>query len=141
MPVANQRRSAALTGQRALTLAAVLVVAATSGLAHHGSAEYDVTREVTLRGRVAEFRWTNPHVRIVVESSDGSGGVEMWDCEGPPLTWAAQRGWTASTLRPGEAVSIVMYPPKQTRRSGLVKRIERADGDVLLVSRPWLDRG
>jgi hypothetical protein len=126
---------------RAVTLGVMTIVMATGVLAHHGSAEYDVTREVTLRGRIAEFRWVNPHVRIVVETQDGAGTLEMWDCEGPPLTWAAQRGWTAATLRQGETISVVMYPPKQMRRTGLVKRIERANGDVLLVSRPWLDRG
>jgi hypothetical protein len=124
----------------AVTLVAITVLAG-SAVAHHGSAEYDVTREVTLRGRVAEFRWVNPHVRIVLEAPGGAGTLEMWDCEGPPLTWAAQRGWAASTLRQGEMVSIVMYPPKGTHRTGLVKRIERANGDVLPVSRPWLDGG
>jgi hypothetical protein len=32
-----------------------------------------------------------------------------------------------------------MYPSKTDARGGLVKRIERDGGEVLVVSRPWLD--
>ena len=36
------------------------------------------------------------------------------------------------------AVRLVMYPSRREAHAGLVKRIERAGGD-LIVSRPWLD--
>lgn len=112
----------------------------TSGIqAHHGSAEYDVTREITITGTIVEWRWINPHVRVVIAVPGEAAGSESWDCEGPPLTWAGERGWSRSTLREGETVSLVMYPPKQNARTGLIKRIEREGGEVLHVSRPWLD--
>jgi hypothetical protein len=117
--------------------------------AHHGSADYDVNREVTVTGTVREWRWTQPHTWVMLSRpGDGAGGqaarngasvVEVWSGEGPPLTWATQRGWSASTLRAGETVSLVMYPSKREARAGLVKRIRRVDGEVLEVSRPWLD--
>jgi hypothetical protein len=42
-------------------------------------------------------------------------------------------------LRTGETVSLVLYPSRSAPHAGLVKRIERATGEVLPVSRPWLD--
>lgn len=107
--------------------------------AHHGSADYHVDREITVTGEVQEWRWTNPHTWVFLTATAADGRVETWDGEGPPLTWAAQRGWSAETLRAGEQVSLVMYPSRRGSRSGLIKRIERPDGEVLPVSRPWLD--
>lgn len=117
-------------------LASLLLAAAAS--AHHGSASYDVTREITVTGVVTEWRWTNPHVWIYL-SVGGRGRTEEWNGEGPPLNWAQQRGWSSATLHKGEPVSLVMYPSKTDPRGGLVKRIEREGGEVLVVSRPWLD--
>ena len=107
--------------------------------AHHGAAEYDVGREVTVRGTVAAFRWTHPHVRVLVRVARPDGTVAEWDCEGPPLTWAAQRGWSEGTLARDEQVTLVLYPLKTAANGGLIKRIVRAAG-TLEVSRPWLDR-
>jgi hypothetical protein len=120
-------------------IAVILFTTALS--AHHGSADYHVDREVTVSGIVKEWRWTNPHTWIDVTVTKADGSVELWDGEGPPLTWAAQRGWSATTLRAGEQVSVVMYPSRRAARSGLVKRIERPRREPLLVSRPWLAGG
>ena len=89
---------------------------------------------------VSEWRWTNPHTWVLLTVRNAAGGSEVWDGEGPPRTWAAQRGWSSSTLRAGEEVTLVMYPSRREGRTGLVKRIRRAGGEVLDVSRPWLDR-
>lgn len=107
--------------------------------AHHGSAEYDTSKEVTITGTVKEWKWTQPHTWVVLNVSR-AGGVEEWNGEGPPLTWAAERGWSATTLKAGETVRLVMYPSRAQQRGGLVKRIEPAGRDALPVSRPWLDK-
>src|SRR5687767_14621233 len=124
---------------KSLLLAATLFTA--TAYAHHGSADYHVDREVTVTGVVKEWRWTNPHTWVYVTVTKADGSIEQWDGEGPPLTWAEQRGWSSTTLRNGEEVSLVMYPSRRTARSGLVKRIDRPKREPLLVSRPWLDGG
>jgi hypothetical protein len=106
--------------------------------AHHGSADYHVDREVTVEGVVAQWRWSAPHTWLFVTVKRADGKTEEWNGEGPPLQWAEARGWSSSTLKPGEAVKVVMYPSRREAHSGLVKRVERARGD-LVVSRPWLD--
>jgi len=107
--------------------------------AHHGSADYDVTREIAVTGVVREWRWSNPHTWVYVTVAAGEGRGE-WSGEGPPLSWAESRGWSKATLTAGERVTIYLYPSKREPRGGLVKRIQRASGELLLVSRPWLDR-
>ena len=141
----GERRSAARPRSSCLLPAVVgLLLIVSTASAHHGSAAYDVDREITVRGTVTAFRWTNPHLRVVVRVVRPDGTVTEWDCEGPPLTWAAQRGWSEATLVRDEVVTLVLYPLKATDRGapingGLVKRIVRASG-TLDVSRPWLDR-
>jgi hypothetical protein len=122
--------------------ALLLLVFLTASLAaHHGSADYDTSREITVTGIVREWRWTQPHTWVYVTVAGASGAAEVWDGEGPPLTWAEQRKWSATTLRAGETVSLVMYPWRREARTGLVKSIRRAGGEVLAVSRPWLPKG
>ena len=120
--------------------AVLAVVAMSTAFAHHGSSEYDVDREITVTGAITAWRWVNPHVRIVVSVDRKDGRPEEWDTEGPPLTWAAQQKWSPTMFAVGERVSLVMYPLKQQGRGGLVKRIERASGEVIRVSRPWLEK-
>src|SRR5687768_5621065 len=120
-------------------LAAVAAMGATIS-AHHGSAAYHTDREVTVSGRVAEWRWTQPHTWVVLSTARSDGGKDRWELEGPPLSWAQQSNWSATTLRAGESIQVVIYPARSDARGGLVKRIVRASGETLPVSRPWLDR-
>jgi Family of unknown function (DUF6152) len=121
---------------RVLPLALACLVA-TGVAAHHGSADYDVGREVTITGTVKEFRWSNPHVWVYV-TAQSSGSAQEWNGEGPPLQWASSRGWSATTLQRGQVVRLIMYPSRREPRAGLIKRIERDGSEPLVVSRPWL---
>ena len=108
--------------------------------AHHGSAAYHTDREVTVSGRVAEWRWTQPHTWVMLTAPRPGGGEDRWELEGPPLSWAQQRSWSADDaarrrIRPGRGL-----PRALRARGGLIKRIVRANGETLPVSRPWLDR-
>ena len=121
---------------QASTWLAVCVLVSGVG-AHHGSADYDVGREVTVEGTVREWRWSSPHTWVFL-TVPGSNGSTEWSGEGPPLQWAEARGWSKATLKPGDRVRLVMYPSRRETHSGLVKRIEHTGGN-LIVSRPWLD--
>ena len=117
-------------------LAACVIVAGVE--AHHGSADYHVDREVAVDGIIKQWRWSSPHTWVLLTATRPNGSTEEWNGEGPPLQWAEARGWSNATLKPGETVRLVMYPSRREPHGGLIKRIERASGN-LMVSRPWLD--
>ena len=121
---------------RVSTWLAVCVLVSGVG-AHHGSADYDVGREVTVEGTVREWRWSSPHTWVFLTVA-GSNGPAEWSGEGPPLQWAEARGWSKATMKPGDRIRLVMYPSRRETHGGLIKRIERAGGN-LIVNRPWLD--
>ena len=125
---------------RPLILTLVLCGVAAAASAHHGSAAYDTAREVSVSGVVRDWRWSQPHTWIYVEAKDANGRVLLWEGEGPPLSWARQRGWSEAMFRVGEEVTLLVYPSRDTAHAGLVKRITRRGGETIPVSRPWLDR-
>lgn len=70
--------------------------------AHHSIAPFDMTKEVTVRGTVAEFRWANPHSYIDLDV-DGA----RWTIEAEALNLLRRHGWTKETLKPGDAISCL----------------------------------
>ena len=42
----------------------VLACVSRAAIAHHSTAEFDYTKQVTIKGTVKEVQWTNPHSYI-----------------------------------------------------------------------------
>ncbi|MEP6962185.1 MAG: DUF6152 family protein [Acidobacteriota bacterium] len=74
--------------------------------AHHSTAPFDMTREVTISGIVTEFRWTNPHSYIYLESSVG-GSQQPWIMEAESLNLLRRNGWTKESLKKGDQISCL----------------------------------
>ncbi len=104
---------------KAISLAAVAVAAfAAPAFAHHSFAMFDADKTVTMSGTVKEFEWTNPHSWIRVMVADASGKQLEWAIEMGSPQQNAQRGWTATSLKPGDTVSVTIHPLKDGSRGG-----------------------
>ena len=107
-----------------LTAAAALLMLSGTAAAHHGSAIFDATREVTLTGRVAEFRFVNPHVIIFINVSDPSTGKTVkWLGETFSAARLLEFGWNKNTLKPGQRIALTGYPAKAGMRWMAVHKI------------------
>ena len=62
---------------------------ATPAAAHHGTGQYDFSRDVTLAGRVKAYSFGNPHIWLTLEADAAAGGAQEWSLEGPPPAYAA----------------------------------------------------
>jgi hypothetical protein len=91
-----------------LVLGFGIIAAAAPLLAHH-SWPVDTSREVTLRGTVTAYNWTNPHVMIGLNVDGANGKMEKWDVGGPSTTRMAGNGWNSSTLKPGDVITAMGY--------------------------------
>jgi hypothetical protein len=112
-----------------LVIAALLV--ATSALAHHSNSAFDGDKVMVLTGTVIEWKWTNPHVWIILSVDDGKGGKAQWSIEGRIPGQLVRAGWSKTTLKPGETITIDFSPAKDGSPTGLLTRVRRADGTVV----------
>lgn len=114
-------------------LAAVVVAALGASLAaHHSFAPFDLTSERTITGTVNRFEWTNPHSWIWVDVPNDKGGTDTWGIEGMSPNYLARRGWTKSTIKPGQKITVVVRPLKNGQTGGMFVRATLADGTVLM---------
>ena len=60
-----------------LLVAVSLLVFSVSLFAHHGNAGY-VNKEVTVKGTVTQWLWTNPHTFLKFDVKDDKGNVVPW---------------------------------------------------------------
>jgi len=97
--------------QRILTLAVTLVLC-TSVSAHHGNSAYDETVRVSIKGTVTEFVWTNPHSQIYLDVKDKSGKTVNWGVETNSPAILTRAGWTRSSVKPGDEVTIILCPAR-----------------------------
>jgi hypothetical protein len=65
---------------QASLLLLVLLTGSTPLFAHHGNASYE-NKEVTIKGKVTQWLWTNPHSFLMVDVTDENGKVAHWICE------------------------------------------------------------
>jgi hypothetical protein len=84
------------------------VLAAAPVAAHHSfAAEFDITKSVTLVGKVTKIEWTNPHAYLFIDVADAqTGSVTNWEIEMGSPNGLTRLGWTRNLLKPGDAVTI-----------------------------------
>ncbi len=122
-----------------IALAAVFGAAlfeATPGLAHHSNVAFEVTKVITITGVVKAFEWRNPHTWVILTVDDGKGGKVDWAVEGRAPGVLLRAGWTKSSLKPGETITVDMSPAKDGSKTGLVARVTKADGTILANAPP-----
>jgi hypothetical protein len=91
--------------------------------AHHGTnISYDHTKPVTLNGTVTEFVWRNPHCQLYFDVKDASGSVRNWGGELNSPSVLARQGWTKRQFKPGDQITITVFPSKAGAPVGVVDR-------------------
>ena len=124
------KRSPAFLGLAA-ALTAVPLLAAGPALAHHSFAMFDRQKQVTLKGTVKEFQWTNPHSFIEIEALDEKGALATYSIEMNSPNNLTRQGWKSTALKPGDKVTVVMNPLRDGSRGGLFVSVMLPDGKVL----------
>ena len=93
---------------------------------------FDQSKQVSLKGTVTEFQWTNPHAFIHVEVANDAGGKETWDIELNSPNNLKRQGWSSDSVKPGDKVTLVANPLRDTsHKGGLFIAVTLPDGKVL----------
>ena len=100
-------------------------------MAHHSFAMFDQTRQLSLKGTVKEFQWTNPHAFIRVDVAE-NGATETWDVELNSPNNLKRQGWSSASLKTGDKVTVVLNPLRDlAHKGGLFIAVTLPDGTVL----------
>jgi hypothetical protein len=114
-----------------LALAAALLLNPDFSRAHHGWAAFASESQITLKGKVTEFHFVNPHSVVEFEVKDDKGQVQSWEGELSSRSNLGPRGWTAASLEDKEEITITGYPAKNGTHAMRVMRIVLSNGKEL----------
>jgi len=110
---------------------AVLACLSCAALAHHSTAEFDYTKQVTIKGTVKEVQWTNPHsyIQLIVDGEDGE--KIQWSVEIGSPSLNINMGWRKDSVRFGDVVTINLSPARSGKPYGTLRVLTFADGRKL----------
>jgi hypothetical protein len=100
-------------------------------LAHHSTAEYDMTTLTTVKGTVTEFEWSNPHAYIHIDVTNDKGKAEKWTAELASIGMLSRVGWKKDTAKPGDEITIVGNRAKSGTNYMRLNKIVLASGQEL----------
>ena len=99
--------------------------------AHHGTAAFDTSKEVTVKGTITELIFSNPHVQIHWEAKVDNGEKEQWQGELTAPNKLARAGWTKNSLKPGDQVTISGFQVKNGNHTLWIRKLIGPDGQAM----------
>jgi hypothetical protein len=106
----------------------------TVAFAHHGTANYDTNKSVTVKGAVTKFDFINPHVTIAVDVKDDKGKVVNYQGALTSPNRLTRIGWSKDTLKNGDVISISGFPAKSGAPEIWIQKVVLANGQALDTS-------
>lgn len=118
---------------RTLSAVAAVAVLATGPLFAHHAWPIDRSKEVTVKGTVTAFNWSNPHVMIDLEVKTEAGKIEKWNIGGPSTERMTGNGWDRNTLKPGDMITGIGYRHSDGSNIVQLQRIILTSGKEMLL--------
>jgi hypothetical protein len=116
----------------ATTLVSLLIFSV-SLLAHHGNAEFDIGKRVTVKGTVTKWSWSNPHCFLTFDSKTDNGSLTHWVVETQPPRSVTANGFGQYTFRPGDEVTVTLEPVKNGQPLGRMLEVVLPNGKKLVT--------
>lgn len=111
----------------------LVLVSAVIPLSAHHSWPVSYDRLVTVKGKVIEFMWANPHPMITLEVQTDDGRAEKWKVGGPALNRMEANGWTKTTVKPGDVITGIGYQYSDGEKIVKLERVILPEGKELRV--------
>jgi len=112
-----------------------LMLAAVPVWAHHAfSAEFDVTKPLTLKGTLSKWEMINPHSWFHIDVKTPDGKVTEWMIEGGSPNTLIRLGVTKYTVKIGTELTIEGYQAKEGTNKAVGRNFVLPDGSRLFLS-------
>ncbi len=113
-----------------------LVMPGIPAVAHHSvGAEFDLSKRITLQGRITKIEWMNPHVYLYVDVN-ADGKTANWACETAGPNTLARQGWSQMSLKIGDRVTVVGYQARDGSHVASAREVVLANGHKVFVGSP-----
>ena len=119
-----------------------MLSAASAALAHHSFAMFDMSKNVTYKGTVIEYHLENPHSHIIIKVPESEGSLAgAWDIEGGAVNIMVRQGWTKTTYKAGDPITVVGHPMKDGSKAASLFYALLPNGKRLYhdIARPGVD--
>jgi hypothetical protein len=110
---------------------AAACLAAAAATAHHSTAEFDYTKQVTIKGTVKEVQWTNPHSYIQLIVDGEADAKTQWSVEIGSPSLNINMGWRKNSVKVGDEVTMTLSPARNGKPYGTLRVLTFADGTRL----------
>ena len=114
-----------------LCLAVVVAALGLTASAHHSAAAYDNATIVLGNATMKNLVWANPHTILTFDVKDASGTVMTWNAESGSPSALTRMGWTRTSLKAGDQVTIELFPARNGARVGRLAKVTLAGGKEL----------
>jgi Family of unknown function (DUF6152) len=113
---------------REVAVALVWLVSVAPAWAHHGVANFDLNKEITITGTVTRISLVNPHSWLFLDAAGDDGRVVSWRCELRGATVLRRSGWSPEMFKAGTTITITGAPDRFEPRTCYLGSAVFADG-------------
>jgi Family of unknown function (DUF6152) len=114
-----------------LTAVIVLAMVSVPVSAHHGTAAFDTTKMVKVKGAVTDFQFVNPHVQVYFECKNEKGEAQQWQGELTAPNKLIRAGWDKHTLKPGDSITVGGYAAMSGAHTIWIRELIGPSGEAL----------
>jgi len=120
-----------------LLFGAVMLLSVAAAYAHHSfAATYDEKQSMTIKGKMVQFSFRNPHSFVQVETNDGKQTIR-WAVEWAGTAQLNNTGVQQDTLKYGDMVEVTGNPGRNPEDHRLrMRTVKRLDGSFSWGERP-----
>ena len=115
-----------------IVCSALVLLNATGSSAHSTRPVFDDSRRITISGTVREWWLVDPHSGMTVDVIGSDGHVARWAIEMTARFNLVANGWTDSTLRPGDRVTVTGWPARDNSPRMYARSLLSSDGTELM---------
>ena len=125
-----------------LMIAFGLCCVAAPVLAHHSfAAEFDASKEITLKGTLTKLEWVNPHGWLHIDVKRPDGKVDSWAVEAGGATALMRAGVRQTDFKPGVELTVQGFLAKNGSKTVAGREVKTADGRNFFVGGQQSGRG
>jgi hypothetical protein len=106
-------------------------VAAPPVFAHHSFGLFDMSKTAEVEGTIIKLEWSNPHCWLFLASGPSDAEAVNYGFEMTSVGEMTRRGWTKTSVKPGDKVKVTYHPVRDGRPAGYMVSVMTDEGKYI----------